>query len=231
MYSTQRPITEAALNEGAGAPAWRTIPSWFIYGSLDKNILPEAHVFMAKRAEAKEIVEVKGGSHVVMISHPDQVAQLIERAAQFPWEESPAAAPLASTDKTISIPPTEALGFKPAPVIPLTSEPPARIIVDSPLPEQLAKGYVVIRYRTENVRITPVFGPAALAVSPRVGHLHITVDDSPWHWLDAGGEPISIKGLLAGPHKILVELENANHKAMDVATINFEIPQRPDSHH
>jgi pimeloyl-ACP methyl ester carboxylesterase len=81
MFATQRPVTEAALNEPAPAAAWKTIPSWFIYGSLDKNIPPAAHAFMAKRANAKETVEVKGASHVVMISHPDRVAELIERAA------------------------------------------------------------------------------------------------------------------------------------------------------
>jgi len=82
MFATQRPVTEAALDETSGAPAWKTIPSWFIYGSLDKNITPEALVFMAKRAGAKENVEVKGASHVVMVSKPDEVTKLIERAAQ-----------------------------------------------------------------------------------------------------------------------------------------------------
>jgi hypothetical protein len=48
-------------------------------------------------------------------------------------------------------------------------QPPAKIIVDQPLAEPLAQGLVVIQYRTENLRIVPVFGPAALAVSPRSG--------------------------------------------------------------
>jgi pimeloyl-ACP methyl ester carboxylesterase len=81
MAVTQRPVTEAALKEPAGQPAWKTLPSWFIYGSLDKNIPPAAHAFMAKRAGAKETVEVKGSSHVVMISHPREVVALIEQAA------------------------------------------------------------------------------------------------------------------------------------------------------
>jgi pimeloyl-ACP methyl ester carboxylesterase len=81
MFATQRPVTEAALNEPAGVPAWKNIPSWFIHGSLDKNITPEALVFMAKRAGARETVELKGGSHVVMISRPEEVANIIERAA------------------------------------------------------------------------------------------------------------------------------------------------------
>lgn len=80
MASTQRPIPEAAFNEAAGAPAWKTIPSWFLYGSLDKNIPPTVHEFMAKRAGAKQTVEIKGSSHVVMMSHPDALVKLIDEA-------------------------------------------------------------------------------------------------------------------------------------------------------
>jgi pimeloyl-ACP methyl ester carboxylesterase len=82
MAATQRPITEAALNESGDTPAWKTIPSWFLYGSLDKNIPPAVHAFMAKRAGAKRAVEVKGASHVVMISHPDALVKLIDEAAE-----------------------------------------------------------------------------------------------------------------------------------------------------
>lgn len=81
MAATQRPITEAALAEPAGQPAWKTVPSWFIYGALDKNIPAAVHAFMAKRAGAKDTIEVKGASHVVMISHPREVAAMIEQAA------------------------------------------------------------------------------------------------------------------------------------------------------
>ena len=81
MASTQRPITEAALNEASGVPAWKSTPSWFIYGDRDLNIPAAALSFMAKRANSKETVVVNGASHVVMISHPDAVANLIEHAA------------------------------------------------------------------------------------------------------------------------------------------------------
>ncbi|MET7460139.1 alpha/beta hydrolase [Nonomuraea sp. NPDC005501] len=82
MAVAQRPVTEAALGEPAtGAPAWKTIPSWFVYGERDKNIPPAVHAFMAKRAGAKETVEVKGASHVVMLSRPAAVAKTIEDAA------------------------------------------------------------------------------------------------------------------------------------------------------
>jgi hypothetical protein len=66
-----------------------------------------------------------------------------------------------------------------APVVPLTNEPPAKIIIDPPLAEPLSFGRAVIQYRTENLHIVPVFGPAALAVSPRIGHIHGIVDDAP----------------------------------------------------
>lgn len=81
MAATQRPVTEAALNEQAGTPAWKHIPSWYIYGDKDKNIPPQAMAFMAKRADARAVEVVKGASHVVMVSNPAPVARLIEKAA------------------------------------------------------------------------------------------------------------------------------------------------------
>jgi pimeloyl-ACP methyl ester carboxylesterase len=82
MAATQRPIREAAGNEASGPPAWKTVPSFFIYGSLDKNIPPAAQVFMAQRAGSRKTVQVEGASHVVMTSHPDTVARLVAEAAE-----------------------------------------------------------------------------------------------------------------------------------------------------
>jgi pimeloyl-ACP methyl ester carboxylesterase len=81
MAATQRPITETALAEAAISAAWKTIPSWFVYGDADKNIPPQALGWMAERAQSKGTVVVDGASHVVMVSHPDKVAELIEEAA------------------------------------------------------------------------------------------------------------------------------------------------------
>ena len=80
MAATQRPIAEAALNEKSGSPAWTGIPSWFIYGDQDKNIPPKALAFMAKRANARQTEVITGASHVVMVSNPEPVARMIERA-------------------------------------------------------------------------------------------------------------------------------------------------------
>jgi pimeloyl-ACP methyl ester carboxylesterase len=81
LAAMQRPISEAALNEPSGTPAWKRTPSWFIYGDLDKNVPAAALAFMAERAGSKETVVIKGASHVLMVSHPDAVASLIRRAA------------------------------------------------------------------------------------------------------------------------------------------------------
>ena len=120
--------------------------------------------------------------------------------------------------------------YAPAPLVPLASQPAPRLLVDVPLAEQLAQGLVVIRYRAENLRIVPVFGPAALDVSPRIGHVHVTVDGAPWHWADASGEPLIIQGLPAGPHRVLIELADPTHKVIDSQLVAFDIPQRASSH-
>jgi pimeloyl-ACP methyl ester carboxylesterase len=81
MAATQRPVAEAALNEKAETPTWKTIPSYFIYGTADLNIPAAAHAFMAKRAGSRKTVVIAGASHVVMTSNPKAVALLIEEAA------------------------------------------------------------------------------------------------------------------------------------------------------
>jgi pimeloyl-ACP methyl ester carboxylesterase len=87
MAATQRPIAETALTQAAGAPAWKEVPSWSIYGTADKNIPPAAMRFMSERAKARKVVEVQGASHVVMVSHAGPVADLIVEAAQAAAEE------------------------------------------------------------------------------------------------------------------------------------------------
>jgi len=81
MASTQRPVSGTALGETAEKQSWRALPSWFIWGSLDRNIPAALHAFMAKRAGARAAIEVSGASHVVMISHHRAVADLIDQAA------------------------------------------------------------------------------------------------------------------------------------------------------
>jgi hypothetical protein len=94
------------------------------------------------------------------------------------------------------------------------------------LPEALAEGRVFIQYRTENLRVLPVFGKGALDVSPRIGHVHITVDEAQWHFVDASGETVILVGLSPGPHKVLFELADPTHKVIAAQTVAFTVPDR-----
>jgi pimeloyl-ACP methyl ester carboxylesterase len=82
MAVGQRPVALAALDEASGLPTWKSLPSWFVYGDADRNIPAQAMDWMARRAASRHTVVVKGASHVVMVSHPAEVADLIEEAAQ-----------------------------------------------------------------------------------------------------------------------------------------------------
>ena len=81
LAAAQRPVTDAALGEASGEPAWRSVPAWFIYGDADMSVPAQAHRFMADRAKARQVVVVEGASHLVMVSHPALVEHFIEVAA------------------------------------------------------------------------------------------------------------------------------------------------------
>jgi len=115
----------------------------------------------------------------------------------------------------------------PSPLVAIENEQAPKLIIDPPLAEPLSRGLVFIQYRTENLRVVPVFGKGALDVSPRIGHVHITVDDAPWHFVDASGETIIVVGLKPGPHKVLVELADPTHHVIDSRTVSFEVPTKP----
>ena len=116
-----------------------------------------------------------------------------------------------------------------SPYVAIEKEPAPKLIVDPPLPEGLAQGVFWAQYRVENVRIAQVFGAGALNVSPRVGHLHITVDDLPWWWADASdNNTIDIANFPPGQHKVKIELVDANHNVIpgQSKTVTFTIPKK-----
>ncbi len=82
MAVTQRPVTLTALAEPTVGTAWKTLPSYFIYGSDDLNIPAQVLAFMAERASARETRVISGASHAVMVSHPHEVAAMIIDAAE-----------------------------------------------------------------------------------------------------------------------------------------------------
>ena len=120
----------------------------------------------------------------------------------------------------------------PTPLVAIQNEAPAKLIVDPPIPEQLALGRVFIQYRTENLRILPVFGKAALEVSPRVGHLHYYLDDQSWPTVDTSGETVVFVGLAPGPHKVRLELADSIHRPIPGCSkvVEFTVPTPPTPH-
>jgi hypothetical protein len=110
-------------------------------------------------------------------------------------------------------------------VVPVEAEPAAKLFVGAPLPGPLTKGVAYIPYRVENLRIMAIGGVAATSVSPRVGHLHITIDDLPWQWADYGqSNTIILVNLPRGEHKLLVEAVDPEGRVLVAQTVKFTMP-------
>ena len=79
MYAVQQPLAGSAFTDVMGAPAWKSLPSWYLVAPNDEAIPPDAERQFAARMGATT-VEVPS-SHVAMVSHPEEVSELIEKAA------------------------------------------------------------------------------------------------------------------------------------------------------
>jgi hypothetical protein len=109
--------------------------------------------------------------------------------------------------------------------VPVENEPAPKVIVGAPEPGPLARGVAIIPYRVENFRILPVVGAEGLKLSPRVGHLHVTLNDLPWHWADfSGNQSIIVAPLPPGTHKLLIELADPTHRVIAAQTVTFVVP-------
>jgi pimeloyl-ACP methyl ester carboxylesterase len=86
MGATQRPATQGALSEPlpTDAPAWRHLPSWFVFGDQDLIIPVALHRFMAERVGAKASRELAGASHALSVSEPEAVTATILDAVASP---------------------------------------------------------------------------------------------------------------------------------------------------
>jgi pimeloyl-ACP methyl ester carboxylesterase len=84
MGATQRPVTEAALSEGlpTSSPAWRSVPSWHVFGDADLNIPVAVHRAGAERASSRGVTEIAGASHAITVSQPDAVTATILQAVE-----------------------------------------------------------------------------------------------------------------------------------------------------
>jgi pimeloyl-ACP methyl ester carboxylesterase len=80
LYAVQQPIAMSIFEEVMGVPAWKTLPSWYLVAADDQALPPDAERLFATRMGATT-VEIPS-SHVAMVSHPREVAELIETAAK-----------------------------------------------------------------------------------------------------------------------------------------------------
>ena len=80
MYAVQQALAMSAFGEVMGVPAWKTLPSWYLVSTDDQALSADAERMFASRMGATTI-EVPA-SHVAMVSHPGDVAQLIKTAAE-----------------------------------------------------------------------------------------------------------------------------------------------------
>jgi hypothetical protein len=101
------------------------------------------------------------------------------------------------------------------------------VTILSPLPGEAVQGVAVIRFRTENVSITSPFLPAVEGGGPfPPGHLHVSVDGAPWHWIHSTSDPVVITPLPAGEHTVELELAGADHRPLDVQSVHFTVVAR-----
>ena len=103
-------------------------------------------------------------------------------------------------------------------------QPPAQFATATVLPGPLARGVVIIAFHAENLKLVPVYGDAAVSVTPRIGHLHITLDDFSWHWLQASEELIVVQGLPKGPHHVVLDLADPAHHVLATKRLDFIVP-------
>jgi pimeloyl-ACP methyl ester carboxylesterase len=80
MYAVQQPLATSTFGDVMGVPAWKSCPSWFLVAEDDQAIPPEAERQFARRMGAVTVAIPAG--HLAMVSHPDDVAQLIKTAAE-----------------------------------------------------------------------------------------------------------------------------------------------------
>ena len=79
MYAVQQPLASSVFEDVMSVPAWKSLPSWYLVAQNDEALPPDAERQFAERTGATT-VEIPS-SHVAMVSHPAEVAELIEKAA------------------------------------------------------------------------------------------------------------------------------------------------------
>lgn len=103
-----------------------------------------------------------------------------------------------------------------------------KLILSEPRADVLKDGYVYLPFRVENMTILPLYteihGEEATKLKPKIGHLHVMVDDNKWNWIHALTDAIYFGPLSPGAHKVRLELVDAAHSVIEVQTIEVVVP-------
>ena len=104
-----------------------------------------------------------------------------------------------------------------------------KIIIDSPIEGQTLQPAAIIKFHTENLIIQSPFGKHAIHAWPEnIGHLYVTVDENPWHWVHSTIDPVVIIGLSPGVHRVTLEIAGPQHKPIASQSVTFTIENGGD---
>ena len=102
------------------------------------------------------------------------------------------------------------------------------ITIEAPLDGAVVQGVTLIRFRAENISLESPFRPVADSRGPfPAGHLHVTVDGAPWHWMHTTSDPVVITPLPPGEHTVELELAGADHRRLDSRIVRFTVAAKP----
>lgn len=103
-----------------------------------------------------------------------------------------------------------------------------RLTLQEPDADILKDGYVYLPFTVENVTLLPMYpeinGTEVTQLTPRIGHLHVGVDDNAWVWIQTTPAPIYLGPLTPEPHKIRVDLVDAAHNPLVSRVASFVVP-------
>ncbi|MGY2374018.1 DUF6130 family protein [Pseudomonas sp. SDO524_S393] len=92
----------------------------------------------------------------------------------------------------------------------------------------LKDGYVYLPFHVDNMTLLPLYteihGEAATSLKPKIGHLHVMVDNNGWNWIHALNDPIYFGPLKPGAHQVRIELVDAAHTVIEVQTATVVVP-------
>ncbi|MFT4053797.1 MAG: DUF6130 family protein [Novosphingobium sp.] len=99
------------------------------------------------------------------------------------------------------------------------------LTLSAPCAEALQDRQVYIAFRVDNMAVIPLYteinGDTVTTLTPKIGHLHVTVDDAGYSWIHASNDPIYFGPVTPGTHTVRVDLVDAAHETLQTQTVRF----------